>query len=399
MLSEFDWDDCYRVSESADILTPALIVYPDVVASNIERTVELLGGVPDRWRVHVKTAKLQHSLAMLIERGVRNFKCATTLELLVACRTQAKDVLVAYPVTGATASRVKQVAAQFPGVSISVLAENEAQIHQWCGTDIGVFLDVNPGMNRTGINQNDTARFMEFARIIDNCGIQLRGLHYYDGQFGGVPEPERTRLAHQGYSRLMNLVSEVERYGTSIPEVVTAGTPTFPSSLSYEGFRDRNVLHRVSPGTVVYCDATSLAQLPYEYGYRPAVLVLTRVVSHPSPEIVTCDGGHKAISADAGVPTCVVAGYHELIPLAPSEEHLPIAVKNGGETPPVGTPLYLLPRHVCPTVNNFDDALLVRYGSVQAMERVTARGHESPLSFVRWNNEDAKKTSAAKPLQ
>jgi len=238
----------------------------------------------------------------------------------VACRSHAKDVLVAYPVTGATARRVKEIAAQFPGVRVSVLTENEAQIQQWSDTGVGVFLDINPGMNRTGIDQNDTERFPQLTRMILNRGIQLRGLHYYDGQFGAVPEPERTRLAHQGYARLMELVREIERHGASVSEVVTAGTPTLPSSLSYEGFRGQDFIHRVSPGTVVYCDATSLAQLPREYGYRPAFLFLSQVVSHPSLEIVTCDGGHKAVSADAGVPTWMIAGLPDLASLAPSED-------------------------------------------------------------------------------
>jgi D-serine deaminase-like pyridoxal phosphate-dependent protein len=379
MLSDFALDDSYLVSGSEEILTPALIVYPDVVASNIERTVQLLGGQPERWRVHIKTAKLQHTLEMLIERRVRNFKCATTLELLVACQSHAEDVLLAYPVTGVTARRVKEIAAQFPTVRVSVLAENEAHIQQCIGTDVGVFLDINPGMNRTGIYQNDTERITQLVRIILKGGVQLRGLHYYDGQFGSMPEPERTRLAHQGYAHLMGLVSAIESLGTSISEVVTSGTPTLPCSLSFESFHNGNFLHRVSPGTVVYGDATSLAQLPHEYGYRPAVLILTRVVSHPSHGIVTCDGGHKAVSADAGVPTCVVAGHPDLTPLPPSEEHLPMTLKNGAVPPPIGGPLYLLPRHVCPTVNSFDHALLVKGGTLQSLTRVTARGHESPL--------------------
>ena len=41
--------------------------------------------------------------------------------------------------------------------------------------------------------------------------------------------------------------------------------------------------------------------------------------------------------------------------------------------------LYLIPRHVCPTVNNFDTALLVRKGEIQSVEKVSARGREMPL--------------------
>jgi D-serine deaminase-like pyridoxal phosphate-dependent protein len=379
MLSEFPWDPRYRVSSIEELLTPALVLYPEILVSNIERTLDLLGGDPNRLRVHIKTAKLGYTLRILVERGIRNFKCATTLELLVACRSGAADVLFAYPAMGANARRVCEVADQFPGVRISALAENEEQVRQWRGSRVGVFLDINPGMDRTGIEQTHSDMVVQLARTIPALRLQFRGLHYYDGHLGGLEMLERTAVAHAGYERLLNVVSTIERSGMGVPEVVTAGTPALPCSLAFEGFRGGGFLHRVSPGTVVYCDATSLAQLPSEYGYRPAVLVLTRVVSQPRAGIVTCDAGHKAVSADAGVPTCVVVGHSELTPLAPSEEHLPMALQGDASGPQVGEALHLLPRHVCPTVNNFDCALLVRDGEVKAIEKVSARGREAPL--------------------
>lgn len=379
ILSEFPWDSRFNVSGSEDVLTPALLVYPQTVAANIECTVALLGGDASRWRVHIKTAKLGYTLRLMIERGIRNFKCATTLELLVACECGADDVLVAYPTVGANARRVREIAQQFPQVRVSVLAENEEQIQQWRGSRIGIFLDINPGMNRTGVEQTHASEIVALASGIAAAGLEFRGLHYYDGHYGGIAEPERSKAAHNGYDRLMNVIGEIERSGIRVPEVITAGTPTFPCSLSYAGFRSAGFIHRISPGTVVYGDATSLALFPKEYGYQPAVLVLSRVISRPSAGIATCDAGHKSVSADAGVPTCVVVGHLELTPRSPSEEHLPMAVAEGASGPNVGDLLYLMPRHVCPTVNNFDCALLVRDGAIDAVEKVSARGREAPL--------------------
>src|SRR5258708_8733867 len=108
-VSDFPWDPRYRVSALDDVLTPALLLYPEFVASNIERTLDLLGGDADRWRVHIKTAKLGYMLRMLVERGVRNFKCATTLELLVRCRSGAGDALFAYPAVHAHARRASHI--------------------------------------------------------------------------------------------------------------------------------------------------------------------------------------------------------------------------------------------------------------------------------------------------
>jgi len=379
MISEFAWDPIYRVSDVDDVMTPALVVYPEVIASNIERTVSLLGGDANRLRVHIKTSKLGYTLRMMVERGIRTFKCATTLELLVACQCGAADVLLAYPSVGANARRVREIAEQFPQVRISVLAENEEQVRQWRGSSLGVFIDINSGMNRTGIEQGHATEVAALARAIGENGLEFRGLHYYDGQLRQPDVHERTAAAHDGYKHLMEIVKETERAGTHVAEVITAGTPTFPAALTFEGFRNAGFVHRVSPGTLVYSDASSLAQLPREYGYRPAVLVLARVVSHPRPGIATCDAGHKSVSADSGVPTCVVIGHPELTGLTPSEEHLPLEVAGGAAGPAVGEALNLLPRHVCTTVNNFNDALLVRNGEIESVEKVTARGRETPL--------------------
>src|SRR5437588_5435441 len=398
MLSEFPWDPRYRVSSIEELLTPALVLYPEILVSNIERTLDLLGDDANRLRVHIKTAKLGFTLNILVERGIRNFKCATTLELLVACRSGAGDVLFAYPAIGGNALRAREISDQFPGVRISALAENEEQLRQWRGSRVGVFLDINPGMDRTGIEQPHCDMVVQLARAIAGLGLEFRGLHYYDGHLGGLEMSERVAGAHAGYERLLKIVYALERGGVRVPELITAGTPTFPCSLAFQGFRDGSFLHRVSPGTVVYNDATSLAQLPTEYGYRPAVLVLTRVVSRPRTGVVTCDAGHKAVSADAGVPTCLVAGHPELTPLAPSEEHLPMAVAGEGAGPRVGEVLYLLPRHVCPTVNNFDCALWVRNSLIESLEKVTARGREAPLAETRQTKPSLAREAAAEKV-
>ncbi len=378
MISDFPWDEKYRLSRTEDVLTPALLLYPEIIASNIDRTLQLLRGNADRWRAHVKTAKLSYTLGILLQRCVRNFKCATTLELLRACEAGAADVLVAYPLMGANALRVAEIAERYPRVRTSVLVESREQVRQWTGSNIGVFLDINPGMNRTGIDQARQADVLQLIQAVRDAKLDFRGLHYYDGQHGHTYEPQRTSAAHAGYHRLLELTSEIQRGGFQVSEVITAGTPTFPCSLSYKGFEHASFVHRISPGTIVYCDATSAAQLPREYGYTPATLVLTRVVSHPAEGIITCDAGHKSVSADAGVPTCAVLGHPELTPLSPSEEHLPMQVESG-PPPKLGETLYLIPRHVCPTVNNFDSALLVRNGQIESLEEVSARGREMPL--------------------
>ena len=361
----------YRIANPEGLLTPALAIYPEYVDANVANTIRLLGGDAGRWRPHVKTAKLEFIMRRLVAAGVHHCKASTTLEFSVACAAGFRDVLLAYPVVGANARRVLEIAAAHPGVLASTLVENEAQITQWIGTRVGLFIDLNTGMNRTGVEQEHVAEVVELAR---ECGGQFRGLHYYDGHLHAADLDERRDAAHAGYDRLMRLVDALADHGIRTDEVITSGTPAFPYAIDYEPFR--NINHKVSPGTVVYNDLTSLGDLP-GFGYKPAVVVLSTVVSHPRPERITCDAGHKSVSADAGVPTCSVLGRPYLRPDKPSEEHLPIDC--GGSLPSIGEVLYLVPRHVCPTVNNFDEALIIEDGRIAGVERVTARGHERPV--------------------
>jgi D-serine deaminase-like pyridoxal phosphate-dependent protein len=367
----------YKIENAEALLTPALVIYPEIVDQNIAATLRLLGGDANRWRPHLKTAKLGFIMRRLASQGVVNAKCSTTVELAAACESGMKDVLLAYAVVGANARRVRELAEKYPDVRISVLVENVEQIAAWSGSRVGIFVDVNPGMDRTGISQDGIDAILSVVRA---AGSQFRGLHWYDGHMSAASLEEREKLAHKGYDRLMEIVAAVERAGFPIEEVITSGTPAFPCAATYAPFKSGKFVHRTSPGTVVYSDATSIKQLPAEWGYQPAALVLTTVVSHPKPNVVTCDAGHKSVSADAGVPTCAVAGRPDLTPLKPSEEHLPIEV-TAGAVPEIGDLLYLIPRHVCPTVNNFDDAVIVEHGRVVGVEHVTARGHEKPVAL------------------
>ncbi|HJZ67092.1 MAG TPA: D-TA family PLP-dependent enzyme [Blastocatellia bacterium] len=371
--------DDYRIADVDRVMTPALAIYPEIVEANIRTTLRLIGGDANRLRPHVKTAKLAFTMRRFVELGITNFKCSTSLELFTACESGAADVLIAYPLVGAGARRVREVAAQFEQKRISALVECHEQIGSWEGSNIGLFIDLNPGMNRTGIEQDRTAEIIKLALAIQNAGLPFRGLHYYDGHLSSFDLPEREKIAHRGYNRLMEVVEALKSAGIHVVEIITAGTPAFPCTLSYSPFSGSQFIHRASPGTVVYNDCSSLAQLPSDYDYRPAAIVMTTVVSHPSADRFTCDAGHKTVSADAGIPNCAVIGRPDLSPSKPSEEHLPIDVTDGSPVPSIGDVLYLVPRHICPTVNNFDHALIVERGCIVGVERVTARGREGPI--------------------
>lgn len=357
--------------ELDSLLSPALLVDLDLVRANVRRVIELAGG-PERWRPHVKTTKTPAIFAELLAAGVRHFKCATLREarcLLATARADGVviDLLVAYPLVGPALGELARLAAEHGEARLSVLAETPA-LAGAAAEAADVFVDVDPGMGRTGVPLAERAAVRAVARA---AGTRFRGVHHYEGHLHG-PDDERRERAFACYRELLALADELDRAGTPATELVTSGTPAFRHALAFEGFAGRT--HRVSPGTVVLHDLRSEEENP-ELALFPAAVVLARVVSRPRPDVVTCDAGSKSIAAEAGDPCALVLDHPGLVAERPSEEHLPLRVSSG-DAPERGTPLFLVPRHVCPTVNLAEEAVLIEGGRVRSSVPVAARAHD-----------------------
>ena len=368
--------DEYRLPEAwtARLLSPALIVYLDRVRENIRRTIALTGEA-DRWRPHIKTTKIPEVYAEMTRAGLRHFKCATLreaetlLQVLREERIEDADLLFAYPLVGPALERLGTLAREYAAVTVSVLCENPDGIDR-IDAGLGIFVDLDSGMHRTGVPLD---RLETIRAIAQRAGSRFRGVHFYDGHIHGATADARREMAHRGYRKLLEIVDEL-RSDTELGEIVTSGTPAFRYALEFEPFRRLEpAVHRVSPGTVVFHDLRSEQQLE-DLDLVPAAIVFARVVSRPLPGLITVDAGSKSIAAEAGDPCAFALGHPGLEALTPSEEHLPFAVRSG-QRPSRGDELYLVPRHVCPTVNLAEQALLVD-GEDIVVSRVGARAHD-----------------------
>lgn len=372
-VTDYDWPP----EEQSTTLTPALVVFRDKVRRNISQIIECVGGDVSRWRPHIKTLKIPEIYAELIDAGVRHFKCATLREaavllaLLDRMGVEEADLLVAYPLVEPALGKAGVLARTHPATRLSILCE-EAHTLTDIDEAIGIFIDVNPGMNRTGI---PLAGESDIAAIAERAGPRFRGIHYYDGHLAGMSGPETAVAAFACYDKLMELLWKLRRAGHQTEEVITSGTPTFRQAIEYGPFSNMNgPVHRVSPGTAVYHDLRSAEEVE-GLELIPAALIFSRVISNPAEQIATCDAGSKSISADAGDPCAFVIGHPRFQPLTPSEEHLPIHHPML-EGPRRGAPLLLVPRHVCTTVNLAERAIIVDNGEVVGRVDVEARAHE-----------------------
>ena len=69
----------YAVKDTADVFSPALLFYKDLIRRNIARAVEVAGN-PARLRPHVKTHKTREIVRLEKDAGITKHKCATPAE-------------------------------------------------------------------------------------------------------------------------------------------------------------------------------------------------------------------------------------------------------------------------------------------------------------------------------
>ena len=357
----------YHILNAAALDTPALVVYPARVRHNLARLTASLDDV-GRLRPHVKTHKSREATRLTLAAGIRKFKCATIAEAEMLGQCQAPDVLLAYPPVGPKAGRFLELMRQYPATQFSCLVDNLDAARQLDALGashdrtVAVFLDLNVGMNRTGIAP--AAALGLYQQCAGLARLRVVGLHAYDGHLHDEDLAARTARCHAAFAPVAALAAQLRAAGFA-PVVVAGGTPTYPIHAARPGVE-------CSPGTFIYWDG-GYGRAFAEQPFRPAALVLSRVISLPTATTLCVDLGHKAVASESPLDQRVTfLNAPELRPIGHSEEHLVLAAE-AGHGHRVGDVLYGLPHHICPTVALHERAITIEDGRATGEWRTAAR--------------------------
>lgn len=356
--------------------SPALIYYRDRITENTRLTVQIAGGSERLWP-HIKTHKMAQMLKMQLSMGIHRFKCATYQELRLACEAGATDCLWAYPLVGPNVQRFLSLMKEFPRVHLYALTDNleacallgKAALEQ--NLAASVLVDVNMGMNRTGIALDRL--YDAYHALSAQPGISVRGMHCYDGHIHDHDPSERLAHADACAQPVYAVRDALVEEGLNVDILIMGGTPTFPCHVQHPDVF-------LSPGTLFVSDAGYAAAFP-DIPVVPAAAVLTRVISHPSDGLFTLDTGYKAVSADPVGARGQLVGYEALCDdVLSSEEHWVFRMRPGHEhkRPPIGSVLYVIPTHICPTTCLYDAVYVVSNNRLSNLWAVAARSRVHP---------------------
>ncbi|MEP7254399.1 MAG: D-TA family PLP-dependent enzyme [Ferruginibacter sp.] len=349
----------FHISNAAEIDSPALLVFPERVKSNIQTAIKMIGDV-NRLRPHVKTHKCAEVTRMMMAAGIYKFKCATIAEAEMLGITKAKDVLLAYQPVGPKLKRFIQLIKKYPCTVYACLTDNLVTVSEQskafadAGLKVPVYIDLNMGMNRTGIAAGDEA--LELYRFCTAApGMIIKGLHVYDGHIRNDNFEEKKKEVDEIFSKVEAFAEIIKTNDLPKPIFIWGGSPSFSVHCKRPDVE-------CSPGTFIYWDKGYLTMCP-EQEFIPAAILITRVVSKPGKEIVCTDLGHKSVAAENEITKRAFFPEHDhLTAISQSEEHLVLENKST-HIFKQGDFLYAIPWHICPTVALYESIQIVEEGN------------------------------------
>lgn len=355
--------------------TPALIVDLDRVEANLRRGADFAAAAGVALRPHTKTHKSPYFARRQVELGARGLTVAKASEAEVFAEAGFDDLFIANTIYGEEkAAQVRRLADR---VRLAVGVDHLEQARAYARAMVGaarplpVMIEVETGGRRGGVEPDDAAALAR--AVADLPGLAVQGVYTYEGYTYSAPDRELlVATERRGHALLVKAGLTVGQ-AVGVTPVISAGST--PGLLS--GGSVLPGITEIRPGTYIFLDA---AQAGLAGGLEQcAATVLATVVSRPRPDRAILDAGSKALTSDtraAGV--CRTAGYGVLpefgLTIARLSEEHGVIEGPGVERLTVGQKVRVVPNHICPVVNLFDELVLVRDGLVVDVLPVAARG-------------------------
>jgi D-serine deaminase-like pyridoxal phosphate-dependent protein len=359
----------------AELSTPCLVVDLDRMESNIRKWGEMARRSGVSLRPHVKTHKTPEIAHMQLESGAVGITVAKVSEAEVFAAGGIRDIFIAYPLIGA--DKVRRAAALARRHRIIVGADSVEGLRGLsegaaaAGTTLLVRVEVNSGLNRAGVTAEQAGALARLAQ--DLPGIELEGIFTFRGiSFAGQSSKDPAVLGREEGEFIVGIAEQLRAAGIPVGSVSAGSTPTSPHAAQVKGVTE------VRPGTYVFQDRMQVKVGSCEPDER-ALTILATVVSRPSPDTATVDGGSKAFCGDIYPPSLGLVGYGEadgvgaIVVESMSEEHGVVRLGSGISVQ-IGQKLQFFPNHVCTSVNLSDELIGVRGGMVERVWTIQARG-------------------------
>lgn len=360
----------------ASLTTPALVIDLDALERNIAKLAARAKADGLALRPHAKTHKCAEIAKLQVEAGAQGVCAATLREAETLVAGGIPGVLITSPtVGGAKLARLSALNARADGL-MAVLdnPDNLAALDRAAGEAgkaLGVLVDVDVGMGRTGAREPETVVALARAAA-DAETLTFRGVQGYSGMVQHIETyAEREKVYGAQLDHLENVAAALSEAGLA-PEIISGG-----GTGSYGIDAGRGLFTEHQSGSYLFMDVqyNAVELLPGgEMPWETALLIQNRVISNNRADFVTTDGGFKCFATDGPFPEIVAGAPMGAQYTYFGDEFGRIVFAHAADHMELGAVVELASPHCDPTVNLHDFYHCVRGDTLVAIWPVAGRG-------------------------
>lgn len=362
--------------------TPALIIERTTMMKNLRMMQEKSLAWHVSLRPHTKTHKTPEIAKMQIELGATGITVAKVGEAEVMASAGIDDIFIANEIVGVTKlTRIFNLCKE--GKSISFGVDSVEAIHQIVHiftpeTPAHVLIEVETGEGRSGVT--DPELFASLLTLIkSNPNIVFEGIFSHEGHsYNAKTLEEATEIGMDTQRQTLAYAQQARELGSPCTRVSIGSTPSLLSAMM------KNIpiiagITEIRPGTYVFMDAGQAALLGSFSSC--AASVLATVSSKPTRSRTIADAGAKALtlqSRNTGI--CYSPGKGVILEPVYThvtglyDEHTVVEDAEFSQSVSIGDTIRIIPNHICPVVNLYDELYLVEGDQVVASYHIAGRG-------------------------
>lgn len=349
------------------VSTPALVIDYNKLKQNIERMAKFAKDNGVVLRPHVKTHKCPEIARMQLEAGANGICVAKVAEAEVFAQNGFDDILIANEIIGL--DKIKRLVDLNEKAKVRVALDshknvidlNEAALKG--KVILEVLIDVDVGLGRTGVKKPEVA--LELADMIKELpGLRLVGLMGYEGHLTYLSDfGVKKQQTESCMKKLVEVRDLLNENGHDINYISAAGSGTYMIAAKCPGITE------IQPGTYVFWDEHMEKCCPDLF--EQALTILATVNNQSKRREFTLDAGSKSVSVADGNPS--FKNFPKAKIRTMTEEHGQFKTGRGDKLR-IGQKVELLPAHVCPTCNLYDEYHVLKDGEIIDKWKILARG-------------------------
>lgn len=357
--------------------TPALLIDYDLTMWNIDSMQKYVDNLGINLRPHIKTHKMPFFSKIQCEKGAVGIACAKIGEAEVMADHGIKDIFIANEIVGIM--KYERLRDLNNKVLLSIGIDNKFQVDQIDRVfkneikPLRVLIEYEVGENRSGIiTDEQLTNLVDYIKTKNT--ISLVGIFSHEGHtYKSDSQLDAKNEGNIAYTRTLRAADIIRSKGIDLEIVSVGATPSVMAGAYVEGITEFRI------GTYIFFDLGQANALN-DFS-KCSATVLTTIISKPNNERVVLDAGAKALVAqNRNIGICATGGFgyvkgsDNVVIDGLFDEHGLINNKEFSKIINIGDKIEVIPSHICPTVNLYDQAYLISGNKIIDKIKIEARG-------------------------